>query len=105
MIFAKFPSLSLRNSAICSITRGCEYVGVVGYVGRHGRLPDLDWAMVVAFIGIAGAGGLCNTLFSNYARDKGWGMGAWVSAIPTRSVAGQSVFPTRAACFPWMWIT
>ena len=24
---------------------------------------------------IAGAGGLSNALFSNYARDKGWGMG------------------------------
>jgi len=29
---------------------GVQYVGLVGYVGRHGRLPGLDWAMVVAFI-------------------------------------------------------
>ena len=28
-------------------------------------------------------GGLANTLFSNYARDKGWGMGARVGAIPS----------------------
>src|SRR3990172_6372075 len=39
--------------------------------------------MVVAFIGIAGAGGLTNMMFSNYARDKGWGMGHHVGAIPS----------------------
>lgn len=62
---------------------GLAYVNVFGYVGEHGRLPPLDWAMVVAFIAIAGAGGLTNTMFSNYARDKGWGMGWHVGAIPS----------------------
>jgi hypothetical protein len=62
---------------------GVAYVGVVGYVGEHGQLPPLDWATIVAFIAIAGAGGLTNTMFSNYARDKGWGMGCHVGAIPS----------------------
>ncbi len=62
---------------------GLAYVSVFGYVGEHGQLPPLDWAMVVAFIAIAGAGGLTNTMFSNYARDKGWGMGCHVGAIPS----------------------
>ncbi|TXT38329.1 MAG: hypothetical protein FD138_417 [Planctomycetota bacterium] len=62
---------------------GLAYVSVFGYVGEHGRLPPLDWAMVVGFIAIAGAGGLTNTMFSNYARDKGWGMGCHVGAIPS----------------------
>lgn len=62
---------------------GLAYVSVFKYVGEHGRLPPLDWAMVVAFIAIAGAGGLTNTMFSNYARDKGWGMGCHVGAIPS----------------------
>ena len=62
---------------------GVAYVSVVGYVGEHGQLPPLDWAMIVAFIAIAGAGGLTNTMFSNYARDKGWGMGCHVGAIPS----------------------
>jgi hypothetical protein len=39
--------------------------------------------MVVSFIAIAGAGGLTNMMFSNYARDKGWGMGSHVGAIPS----------------------
>jgi hypothetical protein len=79
---------------------GVEYVGFVGYVGRHGHLPSLDWAMVVAFIGIAGAGGLSNTLFSNYARDKGWGMGARVGAIPS-AIGGRTIGLSHTGCvFP-----
>jgi hypothetical protein len=46
------------------------------YWREHGRLPDLDWGMLAAFAAIAGSGGLTNCLLSNYARDKGWGMGA-----------------------------
>ena len=62
---------------------GVAYVSAIGYVSEHGKLPPLDWAMIVAFIAIAGAGGLTNTMFSNYARDKGWGMGCHVGAIPS----------------------
>jgi hypothetical protein len=60
------------------------------YVVQNGRLPVLDWATIVAFIGIAGAGGLANTLFSNYSRDKGWGMGARVGAIPS-AIGGRTI--------------
>ncbi len=69
---------------------GVEHVGVVDYWRENGRLPALDWATVVAFIGIAGAGGLANTLFSNYARDKGWGMGWKVGAIPS-AIGGRTI--------------
>jgi hypothetical protein len=62
---------------------GVEHKSLVGYVSRYGTLPQLDWFTLVAFAAIAGSGGLANTLFSNYARDKGWGMGARVGAIPS----------------------
>lgn len=62
---------------------GLAYVSGLRYVREQGRLPPLDWAIIVSFIGIAGAGGLSNVMFSNYARDKGWGMGARVGAIPS----------------------
>jgi hypothetical protein len=82
---------------------GLEHVSLVGYVQKHNRLPPLDWAQIVAFIGIAGAGGLTNSMFSNYARDKGWGMGRHVGAIPS-AIGGRTiglshtgkVFPTTA---------
>lgn len=52
---------------------------------RIGSFPDkeIDWATLAAFAAIAGMGGISNTGFSNYARDKGWGMGPLVGAIPS----------------------
>jgi hypothetical protein len=70
--------------------RGFERIGLVSYWWRYGRLPDVDWSLLAAFAAIAGAGGLSNALFSNYARDKGWGMGAKVGAIPS-AIGGRSI--------------
>jgi hypothetical protein len=70
--------------------QGLEHVGLVGYMREHGRLPPLDWAMLAAFAAIAGAGGMTNAMFSNYARDKGWGMGREVGAIPS-AVGGLQI--------------
>ncbi len=62
-----------------------------GFV-KFGSMPDkeIDWATLAAFAAIAGMGGLTNTSFSNYARDKGWGMGPLVGAIPSM-VGGKAV--------------
>jgi hypothetical protein len=69
----------------------------------------VDWALLAGFAAIAGVGGLNNSQFSTYARDKGWGMGAAVGAIPsmvggvgiTLSHTGR-VFPlTRESLQRW----
>lgn len=62
-----------------------------GFV-KFGSMPeaDVDWATLAAFAAIAGAGGLSNMNFSNYARDKGWGMGSLVGAIPSM-IGGKTV--------------
>ena len=70
--------------------QGMRRTGLIGYISDHGELPDLNWAMIVAFAAIAGTGGLANTLSSNYARDKGWGMGHHVGAIPS-AIGGHEV--------------
>jgi hypothetical protein len=59
---------------------------------RFGHLPEgeFNWATLAAFSAVAGAGGLTNSAFSNYARDKGWGMGSTVGAIPSM-VGGRSI--------------
>jgi hypothetical protein len=59
---------------------------IISGLYRFGSLPDGDfnWATLAAFAAIAGAGGLSNLAFSNYTRDKGWGMGSQVGAIPER---------------------
>ncbi|MBK5294771.1 MAG: Nramp family divalent metal transporter, partial [Acidobacteriia bacterium] len=59
---------------------------------RFGHLPkgEINWATLAAFSAVAGAGGLTNSAFSNYTRDKGWGMGGTVGAIPSM-VGGRSI--------------
>jgi hypothetical protein len=59
---------------------------------KFGSLPagDVNWATLAAFAAVAGAGGLTNTAFSNFARDKGWAMGAKAGALPS-AVGGLTV--------------
>ena len=47
-------------------------------------------ALLGAFAGYAGGGGLSNSTYSNYCRDKGWGMGSLVGAIPS-AIGGRKV--------------
>lgn len=48
-----------------------------------GEVLPIDWSVVAALAGYAGVGGMSNILASNYAREKGWGMGKVVGAIPS----------------------
>jgi hypothetical protein len=59
---------------------------------KFGSLPqtDFSWATLAAFAAVAGSGGLNNTAFSNYVRDKGWAMGARVGAIPS-AIGGRKI--------------
>ena len=47
-------------------------------------------AVLGAFAGYAGGGGLANSTYSNYVRDKGWGMGRQVGAIAS-AVGGRDI--------------
>lgn len=71
--------------------------GVVGFAGfdlRSGHFnfipPGADWFLIGAFAAYSGAGGVINITVSNWARDKGFGMGQVVGFIPA-AVGGQSV--------------
>ena len=70
--------------------RGAETGNLLTYFFKHGQLPDLDWTLLAAFFAIAGAGGMANSLFSNYTRDKGWGMGGKTGAIPS-AIGGRMI--------------
>lgn len=80
--------------------QGLQLVGLVGYSWQHGALPPLDWAMLASFAAIAGAGGLTNTLFSNFVRDAGWGMGARVGTIPSAVGARNIALSHVGEVFP-----
>lgn len=65
---------------------------IVSGLYRFGALPEgeFNWATLAAFAAVAGAGGLTNSNFSNYVRDKGWGMGPLVGALPS-AVGGRTI--------------
>lgn len=45
--------------------------------------PNVDWALISALAGYSGVGGIANIMASNFVREKGWGMGGQVGAIPS----------------------
>ncbi len=58
-----------------------------------GEWPLVSTTSIVvlgAFAGYAGGGGLANSTYSNFVRDKGWGMGSQVGAIPS-AIGGRKV--------------
>ncbi len=70
--------------------------GIAGYVGfdtaTGGFAPapgGVDWFLLGAFAGFSGAGGLANVTLSNWARDKGYGMGQVAGFIP--AAGGEKV--------------
>ncbi len=44
---------------------------------------EIDWTLISALAGFSGIGGLGNIVASNFVREKGWGMGGKVGAIPS----------------------
>lgn len=61
------------------------------------RLPQdkngnatIDWSLIAALAGFSGVGGLGNIMASNFVREKGWGMGGKVGAIPS-AVGGMEI--------------
>lgn len=50
----------------------------------------IDWALLGAFAAVAGQGGMNNSQFSSYVRDRGWGMGSKTGAIASL-VGGEGV--------------
>ncbi len=71
---------------------GAVWRDVLSGLVKFGSIPaaEIDWATMAAFAAAAGAGGLSNMNFSNYTRDKGWGMGPLVGAIPSM-IGGREV--------------
>lgn len=86
--FAKFGTIPVPDGQGGEIA-----VNAFAYYADHGGWPSASLANIAvlgAFAGYAGGGGLGNSLYSNFVRDKGWGMGRRVGAIPS-AVGGKNV--------------
>ena len=74
-----------------------------GFFSFAGLPQPIDWALIGALAATAGSGGIGNLTVTNWVRDKGFGMGAKVGAIPS-AVGGHeiqlshvgTVFPTTS---------
>jgi hypothetical protein len=67
---------------------------LLGFFRFSGLPRPIDWTLIGALAATAGSGGLGNLTVSNWVRDKGFGMGALVGAIPS-AVGGHSVALSR----------
>ena len=68
--------------------------GLVGFdtgSGQFSFLPaGVDFVLLAALVAYSGAGGMANVTLSNWARDRGYGMGERVGYIPA-AVGGKKV--------------
>lgn len=55
----------------------------VGFFSFSGLPKPIDWLLIGSLAATAGSGGLGNLTITNWVRDKGWGMGSTVGAIPS----------------------
>ncbi len=62
----------------------------VGFFQFSGLPQPIDWALIGALAATAGSGGMGNLTVTNWVRDKGFGMGSKVGAIPS-AIGGHEI--------------
>lgn len=92
-------AILLALIALCVVFAGPDawlstiagFIGLDVRAGRFSFIPaGVDWFLIGAFAAYSGMGGMGNVAVSNYARDKGYGMGGTVGFI-SAAVGGQQV--------------
>jgi hypothetical protein len=96
--FLKFGTVPVSDGG-----KNTTVVNAFSYYMEHGEWPAVALANIAilgAFAGYAGGGGLANSTYSNFVRDKGWGMGSRVGAIAS-AVGGKNITLSHVgAAFP-----
>ena len=84
-ILTGFVVLALR--LVHAETVGAALAGLVGYSPAAGEFRFIpagaDFFLIGAFAGYSGAGGVINLTLTNWARDRGYGMGGVAGYIPS----------------------
>jgi len=68
------------------------------FIGKMGSA--YDWTLIGGFAAYAGAGGVANLMMTNWARDKGYGMGANVGAISAIGSTSRIKLSPAGCIFP-----
>jgi hypothetical protein len=71
-----------------------------GFFSFSGLPQPIDWGLIGALAATAGSGGIGNLTVTNWMRDKGFGMGAKVGAIPSAVGGHQIVLSHVGTVFP-----
>ncbi len=85
--------LKFGNMPVADGQGGEVVINALTYYWAEGGWPIVALGHIAAlgaFAGYAGGGGLGNSTYSNFVRDKGWGMGARVGAIAS-AVGGRNI--------------
>jgi len=88
MLGLVFSFLVIVNVAY--VPAGHWWTTFQGFFQLSGIPRPIDWGLIGALAATAGSGGLGNLTVSNWIRDKGFGMGAKVGAIPS-AIAGHQI--------------
>jgi hypothetical protein len=81
MLAVVFGFLLFVNLAYVPMAHWWETL--TGFFKFSGIPRPIDWGLIGALAATAGSGGIGNLTVSNWIRDKGFGMGAHVGAIPS----------------------
>ncbi len=88
MLGVVFLFLVSVNVAFVSYAHWVETL--VGFFRLSGLPHPVDWGLIGALAATAGSGGIGNLTVTNWIRDKGFGMGSLVGAIPS-AVGGKEI--------------
>jgi len=83
-----FLFLIVVNVAFVPLSHWAETL--LGFFRMSGLPRPVDWGLIAALAATAGSGGIGNLTITNWIRDKGFGMGARVGAIPS-AVGGHAI--------------
>ena len=81
MLAVVFGFLILVNIAYVPMSHW--WMTFTGFFSFSGIPKPIDWLLIGSLAATAGSGGLGNLTITNWVRDKGWGMGSTVGAIPS----------------------
>jgi len=88
MLLVVFSFLLFVNVAY--VPPGHWWITLTGFFKFSGISQPIDWGLIGALAATAGSGGLGNLTITNWVRDKGFGMGAKVGAIPS-AIGGHEI--------------
>jgi hypothetical protein len=84
--------------AIVLVLKADSWAALSGAITHAGRVPKLDFALMMGAIAFAGAGGGQNLCQSNWIRDKGFGMGRHIQRLVSPVTGKEEAVSTARAC-------